>query len=379
MSTEQKRPFPSSSIDSMLPASPGNVLPDRSVASIKLSHNESPYGPSQNALTAYRSVSSVLNRYPDGAQYELRQSLAQVHGLDIERIVCGNGSEELLGLLVRAYLEETDEILLTENHFIMCSVYAGMQGADIILAPEENYRINVASVLARISARTRMVVVANPNVPTGSCLTGAEIRELHNGLPGEVLLVIDGAYMEYAEPAIAAACADLVDGSENVVMTRTFSKIYGLAGLRIGWAYCPARIIEVLQRIRSPFNTNAAALAAAATAVRDVEYTRAIREKNAISLRRITAALTAVGIYVTPSVANFYLAGFAGCGSKNAAAAAVYLKAKNIVPGPLIRSGDQETLRISVGNESENDAVITALTEYMRMQGPTINSAGVKG
>ena len=370
MTNEFKRPLPRAVIASMPPGNPGKIPPHRSVEPIKLSHNESSYGPSQKALAAYRSVSNVLNRYPDGAQYELRQSLAQVHGLGIDRIICGNGSEELLGLLVRAYLEEADEILLTENHFIMCTVYAGTQGASIILVPEENNRINVASVLVRVSARTRMVIVANPNVPTGSCLTGAEIRELHNGLPEEVLLVIDGAYMEYAGPAIAAACADLVDGSENVVMTRTFSKIYGLAGLRIGWAYCPAHVIEVLQHIRSPFNTNAAALAAATAAVRDVEYTRAISEKNTISLRRITNALTAVGIHVIPSVANFYLVGFAGSGSKHAAAAAAYLKAKNIVPGPLTRSGAQETLRITVGNESENDAVITALTEYMRMQGP---------
>ena len=360
-----KRPLPRAVIASMPPGNPGAIPPHRSVAPIRLSHNESSYGPSQKAMAAYRSVSNVLNRYPDGAQYELRQSLAQVHGLDIDRIICGNGSEELLGLLVRAYLEETDEILLTENHFIMCTVYAGTQGASIILVPEQNNRINVASVLMRVSARTRVVIVANPNVPTGSCLTGAEIRELHNGLPEQVLLVIDGAYMEYAEPAIAAACAALVDGSENVVMTRTFSKIYGLAGLRVGWAYCPAHIIEVMQRIRSPFNANAAALAAAAAAVRDVEYTRSIRDKNAVALRRITNALTAVGIHVIPSVANFYLVGFADSGPKNAAAAAAYLKAKYIVPGPLIRSGNQETLRISVGNDSENDAVIKALTEYM--------------
>ena len=360
-----KRPLPRAVIASMPPGNPGAIPPHRSVEPIRLSHNESSYGPSQKAMAAYRSVSNVLNRYPDGAQYELRQSLAQVHGLDIDRIICGNGSEELLGLLVRAYLEETDEILLTENHFIMCTVYAGTQGASIILVPEENNRINVASVLMRVSAMTRVVIVANPNVPTGSCLTGAEIRELHNVLPEEVLLVIDGAYMEYAEPAIAAACADLVDGSENAVMTRTFSKIYGLAGLRVGWAYCPAHIIEVMQRIRSPFNANAAALAAACAAARDVEYTNSIRERNAASLRRITTALTTIGIHVIPSATNFYLIGFAGSESKNAVAAADYLKTKNILPGPIIRSGNHETLRITVGNDMENDAVIAALTGYM--------------
>ena len=210
-----------------------------------------------------------------------------------------------------------------------------------------------------------MVIIANPNVPAGTCLAGEEIEELHKGLPGDVLLVIDGAYIEYAAPAVAADCIDLVGASENVVMTRTFSKIYGLAGLRIGWAYCPARVIEVLQRIRSPFNTNTAALAAATAAVLDVGYIDTIREKNAGSLGRITSALTGAGLRVIPGVANFYLISFAGCGGKNAADAADYLQSRNIMPRPVNRTDAENVLRITVGNDSENDAVIAALTEYM--------------
>ena len=363
---EHKRPFPRSAVASMLGRKPGKVTPQRSAGLIRLSHNESCYGPSPKAVAAYRSVADILHRYPDGSQYELRRSLAEVHKLDSGRIICGNGSEELLGLLMRAYLGEADGLLLTENHFIMCSISGRTQGANISQAPADDYRINVAALLERISAGTRMVIIANPNVPAGTCLTGEEIEELHNGLPADVLLVIDGAYMEYAAPALAADCIDLIDGSENVVMTRTFSKIYGLAGLRIGWAYCPTHVVEVLQCIRSPFNANAAAFAAACAAVRDVEYTRSIREKNANSLRRISVALRASGIHVIPSMTNFYLIGFAGREQKNATAAADYLRARNILPGPLIRSGKQETLRISVGNDTENDAVITALTEYMK-------------
>lgn len=332
---------------------------------IRLSHNESAYGPSPEAVAAYRSASGRLNRYPDGAQYELRRALADVHKLDIDRIICGSGSEELLGLLIRAYLGEGDGLLLTEHHFTMCSVYGRTQGVNIIQVPVDDYRINIAAILEQISAGTRMVIIANPNVPAGTCLAGEEIRELHSGLPGDVLLVIDGAYMEYAAPAIAGDCIDLAGTSGNVVMTRTFSKIYGLAGLRIGWAYCPAPVAGILQRIRSPFNTNSAALAAASAAVRDTGYIDGAREKNAASLRRISAALTVAGLRVIPGVANFYLVSFTGSDGKNAADAAGYLQSRNIMPRPVNPADTGNVLRITVGKDPENDAVITALTEYM--------------
>ena len=365
MRTENKQPYPRQSVASMPSATKSVVPPGGSDGMIRLSHNESAYGPSPKAVAAYRSVSGRLNRYPDGAQYGLRRALADVHKLDIDRIICGNGSEELLGLLVRAYVGEGDGLLLTENHFVMCSIYGRTQGADIIPAPMEDFRIDVASVLGRISAATRMVIIANPGVPAGCFMTGDKLRELHNGLPGDVLLVVDGAYMEYAAPAVAADCTDLAGASENIVMTRTFSKIYGLAGLRIGWAYCPARVIEVLQRIRSPFNANAAALAAACAAVRDVGYVESIRDKNAGSLRRVSAALTAIGLQVSPSVTNFYLVGFAGNENKDAAGAADYLRDQNIMPGPIRNGSAGDFLRITVGNDTENDAVIRALTGYM--------------
>ena len=365
MTSERKKLFPRPSVASILPGKAHKIPLDKPDGLIRLSHNESGYGPSPQAVAAYRSVAGRLQRYPDSSQHELRQVLAEVHKLDFDGIICGNGSEELLGLLMCAYLEETDELLLMENHFIRYSVYGRIQEAAITRAPLADYRINIAATLEWISAATRMVVIANPNVPAGTCLTSEEIGELHDALPGDVLLVIDGAYMEYAAPDVAAGCIDLVDRSENVVMTRTFSKIYGLAGLRIGWAYCPIHVIETLQRIRSPFNTNAAALAAASAAVRDLEYTNSIREKNANSVRQIATALTAIELQVVPSVTNFYLVGFAGREPKNAPAAAAYLKAKNILPGPTIRTDNHDALRITVGNDNENNAVIAALTEYM--------------
>ncbi len=344
---------------------PGKIPPGKSIEPIRLSHNESCYGPSPKAIAAYHTVESALFRYPDRAQYELRLALAEVHNLDIDGIICGNGSEELLGLLIRSYLREAEELLLTENHFVMCPVYGRTQGAKIVLAPEDNYRISVNSILDRVSDKTRVVIIANPNTPTGTCITASEVKRLHANLPEEVLLIIDGAYAEYVSTDDAVACLDLVAESENVVMTRTFSKIYGLAGLRIGWACCPAHIIDTLQRIRSPFNTNSAALAAATAAVRDVEYTRSIREKNASSLKQLSAALTALGLRVIPSLANFYLISFAGYENKHAAGAARHLQSKNIMPRPANRT--DTVLRITVGNNAENNAVIAALTEYMRM------------
>ena len=370
MKTERKRPIPRPAIASMPRYKPGKNLTDNHVEPIRLSHNESSYGPSPKAIAAYHAVENALFRYPDGARYELRLALAEVYNLDVDGIICGNGSEELLGLLIRAYLGEADELLLTENHFVMCPVYGRAQGAKIVLAPEDNYRISVDSILDRVSDKTRIVVIANPNTPTGTCISGQEVKRLHDGLPEDVLLVIDGAYMEYVTTDVAAVCIDLVAGFENVVMTRTLSKIYGLAGLRIGWAYCPAHVIDTLQCIRSPFNTNCAALAAATAAVRDVEYTRSIREKNANSLRQITMSLTAVGIRIIPSVANFYLLSFAGSENKNAADAAQYLESKNIMPRPVNCGDTDDVLRITVGNDSESNAVITALTEYMTRPDP---------
>ena len=365
MTTERRQPYPRPSVASMLSGKPGKTPHGNSDGMIRLSHNESAYGPSPKAVAAFRSASGRLHRYPDGAQYELRRALADVHKLDIDRIICGSGSEELLGLLIRAYLGEGDGLLLTEHHFTMCSVYGRTQGVNITQVPVDDYRINIAAILEQISAGTRMVIIANPNVPAGTCLAAGEIRELHDGLPGDVLLVIDGAYMEYAAPAVAADCIGLASASENVVMTRTFSKIYGLAGLRIGWAYCPAPVAGILQRIRSPFNTNSAALAAAAAAVRDSRYIDGIREKNADSLGRISAALTAAGLRVIPGVANFYLVSFAGSEGKNAAAAADYLRSRRIMPRPVNQSDTEDVLRITVGNDFENDAVIQALTDYM--------------
>ncbi len=330
---------------------------------IKLSSNESSHGPSPLALQAYQARSAHINRYPDGSQRKLREAIAKVHGLDVGRIVCGNGSEELILLTVRAYLCPGDEALLSENGFIMANIHAIAQGAEVIIVPEKDYRVDVDAMLERVTAKTRFCTIANPNNPTGTYISEPEMRRLHSGLPGNCLLLIDNAYAEYVDQKDFATGSALVEEFENVVMTRTFSKIYGLAGLRIGWAYCPTEVISVLQHIRTPFNTNGPALAAAEAAMLDQEFTQRIKQHNASLLRRISSELTRLGIEVIPSVTNFYLLRFDPESGKSGTEAAAFLQSQGIIPRPAGRS--DVFLRITVGLDKENDAVIDALTEYM--------------
>jgi len=332
---------------------------------IKLSSNESSHGPSPRAVAAYHAAAAELHRYPDGAQTELREAIAAAHGLDREHIVCGNGSDELLGLLIRAYVGPGDGLLMSENHFVMCRVHGAMQEADIVLAPEKDYVSDVDALLERINANTRMVVIANPNNPTGTYLPGSELRRLHSGIPADVLLVLDNAYAEYVTRADYTSGLDLVHSHDNVVVTHTFSKIYGLAALRIGWACCPAQVIEVIQRIRSPFNANRAALAAAAAAVQDRAHIENVRDYNHRWLQKISGTLAELGLKIIPSAANFYLISFAGHAGKNAADAARYLEEQAILTRLFADRDGNGLLRITVGLDHENRAVLKALADYM--------------
>ncbi len=330
---------------------------------IKLSSNESSHGPSPKALEAYRKASEQLNRYPDGSQTALRQAIGECFGLDPRRIICGNGSDELIQLMVRAYVSVGDEALLSENGFVMSNIHCVAQGAELVIAPERDYRVDVDALLARVTDKTRFCTIANPNNPTGTYISGDELRRLHTGLPANCLLLIDDAYAEYVSAEDYEDGSALVDEYDNVVMTRTFSKIYGLPSLRIGWAYCPESVVGVVGRIRTPFNTNGPALAAAVAAIQDTEYVEKIREHNALWLQRISTAVSAMGIEVIPSVANFYLLRFADDSDKNGADAASFLTSRGIIPRPA--GGSDKFLRITVGLDHENEAVLAALTDYM--------------
>ncbi|MCC7411482.1 MAG: histidinol-phosphate transaminase [Gammaproteobacteria bacterium] len=377
------RPEPRPGIMDLTPYSQGKGSLPRFAEPIKLSSNESAHGPSPAALAAYHAAAGRLHRYPEGSHALLRAAIGETHGLDPRRIVCGNGSDEIISLLTRAYTGPGAEVLLSHNHFNMCFIHATTQGARVVLAPERDHVVDVDALLARVSPATRLVALANPNNPTGTYVPAVAIRRLHAALPPHVLLLLDGAYAEYVIHDDYDPGAALVEQADNVVMTRTFSKIYGLAGLRLGWAYCPAHIVDVLNRIRTPFNVNTAALAAATAAVRDRDYVSGIRAANARWLQRIGAELDALGLHVVPSATNFYLIDFDRSAPATARAAAAFLEARGIIPRPIGAGGGANVLRITVGRDHENKAVLAALRDYVNeVDGsapPTRTAAGERG
>lgn len=333
---------------------------------IKLSSNETPLGPSPKAVAAYQEASAHLARYPDGQAQALRTAIASRHGLEAERIVCGAGSDEILNLLANAFLGPGDEAIYTEHGFMVYRIAILANGAAPIVAPEANLTADVDAVLAKVSANTRMVFLANPNNPTGTYLAATEVERLRQGLPDDVVLVLDGAYAEYVDKPDYDDGAKLVAKSHNTVMTRTFSKIYGLAALRIGWAYCPADIADVLNRIRGPFNLTSAAIAAGVAAINDASHMEAAAQYNRKALAGLTAKLTGLGLDVTPSVGNFLLIHFSDTPGKRAPDCDAFLKARGIILRRVDGYGFPNSLRMTIGLEEENSAVIDALDEFLK-------------
>jgi len=332
---------------------------------IKLSSNETPLGPSPRAVEAFRAAAENMERYPDGGATALRETLAAHHGLDAARIVCGAGSDELFHLLAQAYLGPGDEAIYSAHGFLVYRIVIMASGATPVVAPERDFRADVDAILAAVTPRTKAVFLANPNNPTGTYLPSAEVRRLRAGLPCHVLLVLDGAYAEYAPDADFDDGAALADETANTVMARTFSKLHGLASARVGWAYCPADISAVLNRIRSPFNVSGPGMAAAVASVQDSAHTEAAVMHNAEWRDWLAVKLTTAGIPVTPSAANFVLAHFDATGAKNAEAANAWLQERRIIVRKLDAYGLPNALRISIGRDEDNRAVAAALQDFM--------------
>ena len=332
---------------------------------IRLASNESALGPSPKAVAAYRALADEIHRYPDGSAAELRAALGRHHGLDPERIVCGAGSDELIGLLLRAYAGPGDEVLYSRHGFLMYPIGAQSVGATPVAVPERDLTADVDGFLARVTERTRIVFIANPNNPTGTYLSADEVARLHAGLPRHVVLAIDAAYAEFVnrndyEPGIG-----LVNRADNVVMLRTFSKIYALAGLRLGWAYCPPQVADVLNRIRGPFNASAPALAAGVAAIEDVGALARARAHNERWLPWLSERLAALGLELTPSVGNFVLPRFPDDPRHNAAAALAFLQSRGILVRQMGGYGLPQHLRITIGTGKEMEIVAAALAEFM--------------
>ncbi len=359
-------PQPRPGILDIAPYVPGESKLPSGLAPIKLSSNETPLGPSPKAVAAYRSAAGELERYPDGAGTKLHAAIATRYGLASDRIVCGAGSDELLSLLAHAYLGPGDEAIFTEHGFLLYRIIILANGATPVVAPETDLRTDVAAILARVSERTKMVFLANPNNPTGTYISFDEVRALREKLPAHVLLVLDAAYAEYVQRNDYEAGIELVATTNNTVMTRTFSKIYGLAGLRLGWAYCPEAVADVLNRIRGPFNVSAPAIAAGAAAMEDVEHIETSAKHNARWLPWLAAEIEKLGLKVTPSVANFLLVHFSGDAKRDAHAADAFLKARAIIVRRVDAYGLPHALRITVGTEADNQAVVAALSDFVK-------------
>ena len=335
---------------------------------IKLSSNEGAFGPSPMAQEAYRQAASNLHRYPDGGAGALREAIGVRHNVDASKIVCGAGSDEVISLLCQAYAGPGDEVLYSEHGFLMYPIAAQVVGATPVSAPEVDLTSHVDSLLQQVNDNTRLLFLANPNNPTGTYLANNEMKRLRQELREDVILVIDAAYAEYATRDDYSPGIDLVDAAANVVMTRTFSKIYGLGGARLGWAYCPADIAGVLNRIRGPFNVSAPAMAAGLAALEDVSFTNKARDHNDQWLAWTRTQLLGLGLDVPASAGNFVLARFTDTRGRNdnaAEAADNFLKDRGIIVRAMNSYGLDDCLRITIGQEDEMHAVVDALKEFL--------------
>jgi len=335
----------------------------------KLSSNETPLGASPKAIAAYDAVGRHLEDYPDGSATELREAIGRTYGLDPSRIVCGAGSDDLLNLLARAYLQDGDEAIHTTHGFLVYPIATLGAGAQPVVAPEKNFTADVDAILARLTPRTKIVFLANPNNPTGTYIPFDEVKRLHAGLPKHVLFVIDAAYAEYVKRNDYESGIELVATSENVVMTRTFSKIYGLAALRLGWLYGPAHVVDAVNRIRGPFNVNAPSIAAGVAALADVAHVERSREHNEKWLAWLTDEIRKLGLQVTPSVGNFLLIHFPETKGKSAKDADALLTSRGLVLRAVGAYHLPNALRMSVGTEEANRGVVATLAELMGKKG----------
>jgi histidinol-phosphate aminotransferase len=330
----------------------------------KLSSNEGAFGVPPGAQEAYRRLAGELHRYPDGGALELRRAIGARFKLDPERIVCSCGSDDLIYQLCLAYGGAGRDILMTEHGFAIYQIAGTYAGSKVIKAPERNLTADVDALLAAVSGATRVVFLANPNNPTGSMLPAPEVARLRAGLPPDVLLVLDAAYAEYVTRSDYEPGIKLVDAGDNTVMTRTFSKIFGLGGMRIGWAYAPPAVIDVLNRVRAPFNVSIAAQAAAIAALAEPGWVEKGREHNAEYRPRLAAGLERAGIKAWPSEGNFVLADFGT--AERAQAADGFFRKRGIIARPVGGYGLPQCLRVTVGPADEVQAVIDAATDFMR-------------
>jgi len=339
----------------------GDINPPGVTRLVGLSSNENALGPSPKAISAIQENLPSIHLYPSGGAHKLRKVIAKHHHLDPDRIVCSNGSEELIQLLIQGYAGVNDEVLFSQYAFFTFKIFTNCVGATAVETPAPNLSIDIDQIIANITPHTRVVLIDNPSNPIGSLVKSNDIRRLHAALPSNVLLVLDSAYAEYVADPDYTAGQDLVEEFDNVVMTRTFSKFYGLAGIRIGWCYAPPNVVDVLHRIRPPFSTNSLAQIAAEAALSDKEYITAVRNHYLEVLPWFMEQLDGIGLNYIPSVTNFVLVKFL-----DSPKVYTYLASKGIIVRPVGNYGLDEWLRISLGRKKDMEQVILALQEFFK-------------
>ena len=359
------RPEPKPGILGITPYKPGKSQVEGVANPVKLSSNENILGFSEHARAAYAAAVERMNLYPDGRAEALRHAVADYFHLEPERLVFGDGTDEVLHLLNQVFLEPGDNIVMGQYGFGAYSIGARACQAEVRMAAEPHHRLTTDAVLKEVDDRTRLVFITQPANPTGTFMTREELSELHAGLPGDVVLVIDGAYAEFADDPRFDDGLELARTAENVVVTRTFSKIYGLASLRVGWGYCPLHIADAVDRIRPPFNTSIAAQDAAIAALHDEDFK--LRSQAHISRWRpyLEQQLGGLGLEIVPSQANFVLVGFPATPGKTAAEAEAFLARRGLIVRGVANYGLPDHLRITIGLEEHNRALVDALSEFL--------------
>lgn len=364
MSAPNRRPVPRPGVLAIDAYVPGKSVAPAGVKLHKLSSNETPLGPSPKAMAAVQEEAGRLAYYPDGAATRLREAIAARYGLDPARIACGAGSDELLSLVTHAYVGPGDEGLFSQHGFLVYRIATLAAGGTPVVAPERDLTTDVDAMLAAVTPRTKVVFLANPNNPTGTYIPFDEVRRLHAGLRPDILLVLDAAYAEYVRRNDYAAGLELVAESENVVMMRTFSKIHGLADLRLGWMVGPPEVIDAVNRIRGPFNVSGPAIAAGIAAIGDEAHVAAAVAHNDEWLPWLTREIEGLGLEVTPSVGNFLLIHFPA--EKGAAEADAFLSARGLVLRRVAAYGLPDALRLTVGTEEANRLVVETLRDFLK-------------
>ena len=361
--------FPRPGLDRIQPYQPGQRPIGGGGPGVKLSANESALGPSPKALAAYAAAAEVIERYPDANAVAIRQAIAERYDLNVEQVLMGIGSDELLSALVRAYAGAGDEVLYPTATFPMYRIYAMATGADIVQAPDAGYTADVDALLNAVTERTKVVIVANPNNPTGTYLSASELKRLRDGLPDTVLLIIDAAYAEYVTKPDYDAGVQLVAATDNTVMTRTFSKVHGMASLRIGWCYAHPDIVSVVGRIRSPFNVSTAAQLAGVAAMEDQAHEDKVVSHTAKWHGVATQRLVGLGLTITGTEGNFVCVGFPDEDGKRATDADASLRTRNIITRAMAGFGLPKHLRITIGTDEDMNVCLDAIEDFVKSWG----------